>query len=227
MSDLAKRAAGEAACSYVKDGHIVGLGTGSTAEYAVKHLGELVQKGLTIRGIPTSLRTAQLAKQVGIPLVELEDVEAIDVTIDGADEIDPRLDLIKGLGGALLREKIVASITRRQIIIADAGKLVDRLGTKSPLPVEVLPFGASVIKRKLEAKGLHSSLRVKDGKPVITDNQNLVLDIKFEHGIPSPATLERDLNNMPGVVENGLFLSLTWKAIIGQSDGSTREIARR
>jgi len=226
MSDLAKRAAAEAACAYVQDGHTVGLGTGSTAEHAVKHLGELVQKGLRIRGVPTSVRTAELAKKVGIPLVELNDVDAIDVTIDGADEVDPRLDLIKGLGGALLREKIVASITRRQVIVVDPTKIVDRLGTRSPLPVEVLPFGASVVKRRLEARGLHGAIRTKDGAPFVTDNGNLVLDLRFENGIAAPATLERDLNNVPGVVENGLFLTMTWKVIVGDADGSTREISR-
>src|SRR5438552_618208 len=202
MSDLAKRAAAEAACAYVKDGNVVGLGTGSTADHAVKHLGELAQKGLSIRGVPTSVRTAELARKVGIPLVEPDEVELIDVTIDGADEVDPRLDLIKGLGGALLREKVVASITRRQIIVVDPSKIVDRLGTRSPLPVEVLPFGAEVVKRKLAVKGLAAHLRAKDGKPFVTDNGNLVLDIRFEHGIPAPHSLERDLNNIAGVVEN-------------------------
>jgi ribose 5-phosphate isomerase A len=227
MSDLAKRAAAEAACAYVKSGMVVGLGTGSTADFAVKHLGELVQKGLEIRGVPTSDRTAQLARKVGIPLAEPGEVDHVDVTIDGADEVDPRLDLIKGLGGALLREKVVASITRRQIIVVDPSKLVDRLGTRSPLPVEVLPFGAAVVKRKLAMKGLHAELRTREGKPFVTDNGNLVLDVRFEHGIGAPHSLERDLNNVPGVVENGLFLSMTWKVVVGESDGSTREIGRR
>jgi ribose 5-phosphate isomerase A len=225
--DPAKRAAAEAACAYVKDGTIVGLGTGSTADLAVQHLGEMVQKGLRITGVPTSLRTEQLARKVGIPLASLDDVEAIDVTIDGADEVDPRLDLIKGLGGALLREKVVASITRRQVIVVDPSKIVDRLGTRSPLPVEVLPFGAMVVKRRLAAKGLSADVRHKEGKPFVTDNGNLVLDVRFEHGIPAPATLERDLNNLPGVVENGLFLNMTWKVIVGNADGTTRELARR
>src|SRR5438093_9631274 len=170
MSDLAKRAAAEAACAHVKSGTVVGLGTGSTADFAVKHLGELVQKGLDVRGVPTSVRTAQLARQVGIPLAEPGDVEAIDVTIDGADEVDPRLDLIKGLGGALLREKVVASITRRQVIVVDPTKIVDRLGTRSPLPVEVLPFGVGVVQRKLAAKGLRAQLRQKDDAAFVTDN---------------------------------------------------------
>jgi ribose 5-phosphate isomerase A len=227
VSDPAKRAAAQAACAFVKDGDVVGLGTGSTADLAVQHLGELVQKGLRIRGVPTSLRTAGHAREVGIPLVELSDVEAIDVTIDGADEVDPRLDLIKGLGGALLREKVVASITRRQIIVVDPSKIVDRLGTRSPLPVEVLPFGAPVVARKLAAKGMRATLRQKDGRAFVTDNGNHVLDVRFDHGIGAPHSLERDLNNIPGVVENGLFLGLTWKVIVGEANGTTREIARR
>jgi ribose 5-phosphate isomerase A len=226
VSDAAKRAAAEAACAYVKEGSVVGLGTGSTADLAVRHLGELVQKGLRIRGVPTSERTARLARQVGIPLVEMADVEAIDVTIDGADEVDPRLDLVKGLGGALLREKIVASLTRREIIVVDPSKLVDRLGTRSPLPVEVLPFGAAVVQRKLAAKGMAATLRVRDGEAFVTDNGNHVLDVSFPHGIAAPATLERDLNNVPGVVENGLFLSMTWKVLVGNPDGSVRELSR-
>lgn len=224
--DAAKKAAAEAACRHVRDGTIIGLGTGSTADFAVRHIGELVQKGLRIRGVPTSLKTERLAREVGIPLVDLDDVEEIDVTIDGADEADPALDLIKGLGGALLREKIVASLTKRQIIVVDPSKLVPKLGTRSPLPVEVLPFGAKVVERRLVREGHHPTLRVKDGKPVVTDNGNLVLDLHFPQGIEDPRRLERDLNNVPGVVENGLFLGMTWRVVVGEADGKVREIPR-
>lgn len=224
--DAAKKAAAEAACAHVREDTIVGLGTGSTADWAVKHLGERVKQGLRIRGVPTSIRTEKLAREVGIPLVELDEVEEIDVTIDGADEVDPKLDLIKGLGGALLREKIVASLTKRQIIVVDPSKLVEKLGTKSPLPVEVLPFGAKVVERRLLKLGMKPTLRAKDGKPVITDNGNLVLDVRFADGIGAPAKLEAELNNIPGVVENGLFLGITWRAVIGDSDGKIREIGR-
>lgn len=222
----AKRIAAEHACRYVEDGMTVGLGTGSTADFMVRHLGERVAKGLRIRGVPTSLKTEELARKVGIPLATLDGVEAIDVTIDGADEVDPKLDLIKGLGGALLREKVVASLTRKQVIVVDPSKLVPKLGTRSPLPVEVLPFGASVVERRLRARGLDPRLRVKEGRTFVTDNGNHVLDVHFASGIDDARTLERDLNTTPGVVENGLFLGVTWKVVIGEADGSVREIDR-
>ncbi len=224
--DAAKKAAAEAACKHVRDGTIVGLGTGSTADFAVRHLGERVKEGLRIRGVPTSLKTERLAREVGIPLVDLNEVEAIDVTIDGADEVDPKLDLIKGLGGALLREKIVASLTARQVIVVDPSKIVPKLGTRSPLPVEVLPFGWAVVERRLRKEGHHPTLRQKEGKPVLTDNGNLVLDVRFPEGIADAARLERDLNNVPGVVENGLFLGMTWRVVVGEADGRVREIVR-
>lgn len=224
--DAAKKAAAEAACAYVETDTIVGLGTGSTADWAVKHLGERIKQGLRIRGVPTSIKTETLARQVGIPLIDLNDVESIDVTIDGADEVDPKLDLIKGLGGALLREKIVASLTKRQIIVVDPSKIVQKLGTKSPLPVEVLPFGYKVVERRLTREGFQPTLRAKEGKPVVTDNGNLVLDVKFPHGIDDPRGLERTLNTIPGVVENGMFLGMTWRVIVGDPDGKIREIGR-
>ncbi len=227
MSDAAKKAAAEAACAYVENDMIVGLGTGSTAEHMVRRLGERVAKdGLRIRGIPTSIRTMELAKSLGIPLTTLDEIERIDVTIDGADEVDPRLDLIKGLGGALLREKVVASLTDKLIIVVDPSKIVPKLGTRSPLPVEVLPFGGTVVARTLRGLGLEATLRVKDGKTFVTDNGNHVLDTHFANGIADARAIERDLNNIPGVVENGLFLGMTWRVIIGEKDNTTREIKR-
>jgi len=224
--DAAKKAAAEAACAHVRDDTIVGLGTGSTADFAVRHLGERVRQGLRIRGVPTSLKTERLAREVGIPLVDLNEVESIDVTIDGADEVDPQLDLIKGLGGALLREKIVASLTKRQIIVVDPSKIVPKLGTKAPLPVEVLPFGYKVVERRLLRDGFHPALRSKNGEPVLTDNQNVVLDVLFPEGISDARALERTLNTIPGVVENGLFLGMTWRVVVGEADGKVREIAK-
>lgn len=224
--DEAKRIAAEHACRYVEDGMTVGLGTGSTADFMVRHLGERVAKGMRIRGVPTSLKTEELARKVGIPLATLDEVDHIDVTIDGADEVDPKLDLIKGLGGALLREKVVASITRRQVIVVDPSKIVPRLGSRSPLPVEVLPFGASVVAKRLKARGLDPRLRVKDGKTFVTDNGNHVLDVHFADGIADARAMERDLNTTPGVVENGLFLGITWKVVIGEAGGKVREIDR-
>lgn len=225
--DLAKKAAAEAACAYVESGMTVGLGTGSTADFAVRHLAARMRsEGLRIRGVPTSIRTEALAREMGIPLATLDEVEALDVTIDGADEVDARLDLIKGLGGALLREKVVASITKRQIIVVDPSKLVSRLGEKAPLPVEVLPFGAKVVERRLRASGYQPTLRVRDGKPVVTDNGNLVLDTRFPKGIADARALERELNTIPGVVENGFFLGMTWKVVVGESSGKLRELSR-
>jgi ribose 5-phosphate isomerase A len=222
--DAAKQAAAQAACAYVETGMTVGLGTGSTADFAVRHLADRMKsEGLRIRGIPTSLRTETLARDLGLPLATLDEVGSIDVTIDGADEVDPKLDLIKGLGGALLREKVVASITKRQIIVVDPSKIVPRLGTRSPLPVEVLPFGVKVVERKLVAQGYQPTLRVKDGKPVVTDNGNLVLDTRFPQGIHDARALEAQLNNIPGVVENGFFLGMTWKVVVGEAGGRIHE----
>jgi len=213
----------------IRSGSVIGLGTGSTVRPLLELLGERLRDGrlTSVVAVPTSEDTAARCRDLAIPLTTLEEHPKLALVIDGADEIGPGLNLIKGLGGALLREKVVASITRRQIIVIDPSKIVDRLGTRSPLPVEVLPFGAQVVKRKLAVKGLVADLRTKDGKPFVTDNGNLVLYIRFEHGIASPQSLERDLNNIPGVVENGLFLSMTWKVIVGEADGSTRELSRR
>ncbi len=223
----AKKAAALRACEYVEDGMVVGLGTGSTAALAVARLGERVRdEGLRIRGVPTSDATLRLARQAGIAIASLDDATAVDVTIDGADEVDPQLDLIKGLGGALLREKVVASVTRRQIIIVDESKVVPRLGTRSPLPVEVVRFGAAVVERRLHALGWKPEIRVNGGEKFVTDNGNYVLDVHFPGGIPDPRDLERTINTIPGVVENGLFLGLTWKAVVGQADGKTREIGK-
>lgn len=223
----AKEAAARKACEFVEDGNVVGLGTGSTAAFAVKRLGERVaEEGLKIQGIPTSEDTMRLAGHVGIPLVTLDDVDRVDVTIDGADEVDPRLDLIKGLGGALLREKVVASVTARQVIIVDESKMVQRLGEKAPLPVEVVRFAVPVVKRALEGRGWQPTLRMKGDEAFITDNGNHVLDVRFPNGLPDARELEREVNNMPGVVDNGLFLGLTWKVVVGRDDGSTRVVDR-
>lgn len=224
--DAAKKAAAEAACAYVREDTVVGLGTGSTADLAIRHLGERVRAGLRIRGVPTSVRTERLARAVGLPLVPLDEVERIDVTIDGADEVDPKLDLIKGLGGALLREKIVASLSEREIIVVDPSKLVPKLGTRSPLPVEVLPFGARAVERRLVREGFLPTLRARGEAPVVTDNGNLVLDVRFPRGIDDARALEARLNTIPGVVENGLFLGMTWRVMVGEADGKVREISR-
>ncbi len=216
-----KEAAGRRAAEYIKAGMTVGLGTGSTAEWAIRALGERVAAGLAVRAIPTSETTATLARSLNIKLTTLAEVSSVDLTIDGADEVDPNLDLIKGLGGALLREKIVASIAAFQIIVADPSKLVDRLGSKAPLPVEVVPWSHPLVARHLKEQGAEPALRLRAPDiPCVTDNGNFVIDARFPAGIDDARATERWLNALPGVVENGLFLGMTHLVIVGQDDGS-------
>lgn len=200
-----KQMVGEKAVEYIKDGMVVGLGTGSTVYYTIKKLGELVRCGLQIKGVPTSEQTAALAEEEGIKFTEFKDIEGIDVAIDGADEIDSNLNLIKGGGGALLREKIIANAASTFIVVADSSKMASRLGA-FPLPVEVVPFGIEMTARNIAPLGCIPKLRVKEGKPFITDNGNYVLDCDFTR-IESPGELEVKLNMIPGVVENGLFVN--------------------
>ncbi len=212
-----KEAAGRAAAKLVHDGDVVGLGTGSTAYFAVIALGERVKAGLKIVGIPTSLQTADLARAVGIPLTTLDEHPEIDITIDGADEVDPKLNLIKGGGGALLREKVVASVTKKMVVVADSGKIVSVLG-KFPLPVEVISFARSVVEKKIVGLGGSPKLRTRtDGSPFLTDNGNQILDCSFGT-IADPAGLARELNGMPGVVEHGLFIGLAKLALVGRGN---------
>lgn len=225
--NLKKIVAERAVEDYVKDGMTVGLGTGSTAYYVIQKVGELVQNGMTLKCVATSLQTEAIAKECGITVVDVNDVDSIDVTIDGADEIDPQLQLIKGLGGALVREKIVASVSVQEVIIADESKLVDALGTKAPLPVEVLPFGHTVTRRALEKQGCMPELRVKDGVPFISDGGNYIYDCHFENGIGSPFFVETRLNVIPGVVENGLFLNMATAALISYKDGGVSEFGKQ
>jgi ribose 5-phosphate isomerase A len=202
-----KEAAARASLQFVEDGQIVGLGTGSTAAFFIKLLGERVKNGLKIRGIPTSERSRQLALSLGIPLTTLDEFQEIAVTVDGADEVDPQLRLIKGGGGALLREKIVASATRQLVIVADASKQVARLG-KFPLPVEVIKFAQPLVAKKIAALGAEVHERQSaDGKPFLTDENNHILDCHFGQ-IADADALARQLSDMPGVVEHGLFIGL-------------------
>jgi ribose 5-phosphate isomerase A len=217
-----KEAAGRTAAKLVRDGEVVGLGTGSTAYFAVIALGERVKAGLKIVGIPTSEKTADLAHSVGIPLTTLDEHPEIDITIDGADEIDLKLNLIKGGGGALLREKIVASASKKMVVVADSGKVVAALG-KFPLPVEIIDFARAVVEKKIAALGATSKLRMKaDGKPFVTDEGHHILDCSFGK-IDDPPSLARALNEMPGVVEHGLFIGLAKVALVGK-ENSVQEI---
>lgn len=217
---MAKRAAAEKAVSYIKDNMIIGLGTGSTTYYAIQIIGQKIANGLKIQGVPTSLETERLAKGNNIPL--LYEFEQIDITIDGADEVDEHGNLIKGGGGALTREKIVAAASKKEIIIVDESKLVKSLG-KFPLPVEVLPFGWRFVQKKIESLGYVVKLRKKDEKIFISDNQNYILDCIFNY-INNPLELTIQINSIPGVVENGLFVGMTDLVIVGHADGSTDEI---
>ena len=214
-----KQLCAEAACDYVKDGMIVGLGTGTTAEFAVRKMGELVRDGLSIRGIPTSNRTKELAEAEGIPLIDFSESMFIDLTIDGADEIDGKLNMIKGGGAALLQEKIVASVSRAEIIVVNRAKLVDQLGV-FPLPVEVIPFGWQVVFNQLESLHGNPDLRLNKGNPLVTDQGNYIIDCHFRK-IENPKLLEHQLNMIPGVVENGLFINLCTKMIVADGEQLT------
>jgi ribose 5-phosphate isomerase A len=214
-NDLEKEAAARASLRFVKDGQVVGLGTGSTAAYFIKLLGEQVRSGLRIRGIPTSDRSRELALSLGIPLTSLDDCQEIDVTVDGADEVDPQLRLIKGGGGALLREKIVASATRQMIVVADASKQVQRLG-RFPLPVEVIRFAQALVAKRIAELGADVQLRRNpDGSPYLTDENNHILDCRFGE-IGDPDGLAGELSSMPGVVEHGLFIGMASVALLAR-----------
>jgi len=213
-----KRKAAYEAVKHVKDGFVVGLGSGSTAAYAIETLGEKIKREhLTVLAVPTSYQAFLLAAKHGIAVTTLEEHDVIDVTIDGADQIDPKRNLIKGMGAALAREKIVASASKQNIIIADESKKVNALGENGhPVPVEVLPFAIAVAKRRIEAVGGSAVLREGKGKvgPVITDNGNAVIDASFGV-IRNAAELEVKLKMIPGVVETGLFIGLATTAYIG------------
>jgi ribose 5-phosphate isomerase A len=220
--DQEKQAAARAAAELVEPGSIVGLGSGSTATYAIRFLGQRVRESLKIVGIPTSQKTKQLAEQLGIPLSTLDEHPQIDIDIDGADEIDPQLNLIKGGGGALLREKIIASASRRFIVVGDSSKQVAHLG-KFPLPVEVIPFAQSLISKRIAGLGAQVSLRGA-GNPYVTDEGHHILDCKFGE-IADPPALAEKLRGIPGVVEHGLFIGMAELALVGK-DGRVIQIRR-
>ncbi|MFV2093663.1 MAG: ribose-5-phosphate isomerase RpiA [Hyphomicrobiales bacterium] len=223
--DKAKFVAAKRACDYVEDGMCVGLGTGSTAAWMVRCLGEIVREdGLKITGVPTSSRTAELARQVGIPVTSLDDAKWLDLTIDGADEYDGNLNLIKGGGGALLQEKIVATASDQMVVIADIGKQVDTLGA-FPLPLEVIPFGWQTTKALIEETligldvlGRTATLRMNGDAPFFTDEGNHIIDLHLNR-IGNASQLSLVMNQIPGVVENGLFIDICDVVVIGYGDG--------
>ena len=228
-AERAKKAAGEKVAAMVEPGMRLGLGTGSTAAWAIRALGRRVrEEGLRVVGVPTSYAAEQLARAEGIPLVTLADVEELDLAFDGADEVSPELNLIKGRGAAHTREKVVASLARRFVVLVDASKLVDRLGTRWPVPIEVLPMAAEPVLRQLRRMGAEPVLRMgkcKDG-PVVTDQGFWVIDAHFPGGIDDPHALAVTLSTMPGVLDHGLFLGLATDVLVGQANGQVRHIRR-
>ena len=215
----AKETAAREAVKYVEDGMVVGLGSGSTANIAIKLIGDKVKnEGIEVVGIPTSIASDLLGRAVGIKIGDLDDHRHVDLTIDGADEVDGALNLVKGLGGALLREKVVAASTHVEMIVVDGSKLVEHLCQKCPLPVEVVTFSHRSTMRRLAALGCEPAVRIADGQPFITDNGNMMVDCRFER-IEDPAAMEAKINLIPGVVDNGLFVGLATKVIVGSEDG--------
>ena len=229
--DQAKFVAAKRACEFVEDGMKLGLGTGSTAAWMVRCLADRIDKeGLRVKGVPTSNRTADLAKELGIETISLDQAGRLDLTIDGTDEFDENLNLVKGGGGALLQEKVVAAASDKMIVIADTGKSVNQLG-KFPLPVEVLGFGInssqSLVEKLLHSQDVDQStikIRMSNNLPFITDEGNYILDLHLGR-IGDPATLNVTLNQVPGVVENGLFVNMCDLILIGDEDGTVYEKA--
>lgn len=216
-----KQVAGEKAVEFVESGMVIGLGTGSTAVHAVRKIGRLWQDGTltNIVCIPTSEETAREAEKFQLPLTTFDQHPKIDITIDGADEIDPNFDLIKGLGGALLREKIVATSSKRMVVVADERKDVAQLGTRAPVPVEVIPFAERPVWERLTALGARIEKRMNGDLPFITDEQNIILDSYFDGGIVNPKQLDTQLLAIPGVVDHGLFLGIATDVILATSEG--------
>jgi len=229
-----KQAVAAAAVEQIQDGMVLGLGSGSTAALMIEALGEKLRTGAlrNITGVTTSFQGEVLAAELGIPLKSLNAIDHIDLAIDGADEVDPGFQLIKGGGACHVQEKLVARRAKRFVVVVDAGKLVERLNLSFLLPVEVLPGAWRQVKAELAALGGESELRmaVRKAGPVVTDQGNLVLDVRFAGGIADPATLEATINNLPGVLENGLFVNLTDQVLVGEivaGEARVRDLIRR
>lgn len=220
--DLARVA--QAALTRVADGMLLGLGTGRAAEAFIEALGERVRAGLRVRGVPTSNRSADLARRLNIEVLSLEDVTHLDIAFDGADEVTPDLALTKGLGGALLRERVVAYEAKRFIVLVTPEKIVDKLGSRTPIPIEVVPFARASAGRHLEALGGRAEVRRKpDGFPFMTDNQNWILDTDFGK-IDDPAKLDAAVRKIPGIVDTGIFLDMASLVLVGDK-GAVRELS--
>ena len=222
MTDPAVDTAAASALELIRDGMRVGLGTGHSAAAFLARLADRVRSGLRVVGVPTSEATATEARSLGIPLGALDDDADLALTVDGADEVAPNLDLVKGFGGALVRERIVAAASRRQVILVGRDKLVDRLGTRGRIPIEVVPFACGLVRRRVRALGLDPVVRLVDDRPVISDNGNLTIDC----GLAAPLAdaraarvLEADLRAIPGVVDTGLFLGTAERVLVGYPDG--------
>jgi ribose 5-phosphate isomerase A len=226
--DLAKQAAAQQIVSLIRDGMSLGLGTGSTAAFAIEALGRRIRyEGLSVVGVPTSFSAERLAREHGIPLTTLDEVERLDLAFDGADEVSPALDLIKGRGAAQTREKIVATQARRFVVLVDPTKMVEVLGSRFPVPVEVMPMAVTPVLRALRTLGADAELRLgqrKDG-PVVTDQGFWIIDARFP-GIRDAQGLDRILNDLPGVLDHGLFLGLATDVLVGEADGTVRHIHR-
>lgn len=235
-TDEAKRAAGRAAADLVEDGMRLGLGTGSTTAFAIEAIGQRVADGLDVVGVPTSFAAERLARHHRIPLATLDDLgldtlptsqSPLDLALDGADEVDPALAVIKGRGAAHVREKVIAALAARFVVLVDASKLVNQLGTSAPIPVEVLPFAEPAVSRALRGLGAEPTLRMgtsKDG-PVVTDQGLWVLDA-YVDGIADAAALEAEIDAIPGVLGHGLFVDLATDVLVGETDGQVRHVVQ-
>ena len=222
-----KRNVGYRAAELVEGGQRLGLGTGSTVLFYLERLGERIRsEKLEVVGVPTSVQTMEQAMAFDIPLATLDEIQEFDLYVDGADEIDGHFRMIKGGGGALLREKIIASCSNRKVIIVDESKVVERLGSGFALPVEVIPFGRKVCENRLQKLGCNPLLRTANGNPFVTNNGNHILDCRFEHGIEFPEQTEAAINAIPGVVCCGLFIGLADRVLVGKPDGSVEELGK-
>src|SRR5208282_3369367 len=221
--DASLEGLGRYALRFVKRGHTVGLGTGRAASAFIRALGA---SGIEVRGVPTSKASEQLGRSVGIPIVTLAEAGKLDIDFDGADEVDPRLNLIKGYGGALVREKIVAASSRRFVVLVGEEKLVPKLGHRGSMPVEVIPFGVALATAKIKALGMKPRIRENGGKEFVTDNGNRILDCAVKK-IANPARLDRDLLAIPGVVGTGLFIAMADVVLVAESSGKIRALRRK